>query len=294
MDSVELLILGAGWTSQFLIPLCKSEGVTYAATSTSNKPDTLQFTFDPSSDDPKPFVNLPKAHTIVITFPIRVAGGSKRLVSLYKQTHPTTPSPHFIQLGSTGIWDGVAQGGTKTSHVWIDRHSAFNMNDRGAAEEELLRLSPDTALTAVIDLAGLWGGQRSPRNWVRRVAATKDALRDKGSIHMIHGIDVSRALLAVHRHFDRAAGQRWILTDGRVYDWWDLASAWGESGQKGGGGGLEGPQPAWVKELMDEAGIRALPRDIALLGRGLDSREFWLTFGISPWRARLEETGLDN
>ena len=44
---------------------------------------------------------------------------------------------------------------------------------------------------------------------------------------MIHGSDVARAILAVHAHFDRATGERWMLTDGRVYDWWDLAYAWG-------------------------------------------------------------------
>jgi hypothetical protein len=52
-------------------------------------------------------------------------------------------------------------------------------------------------------------------------------LNSQGSIHLIHGLDVSRAILAVHANFDKAQGQRWILSDGRVYDWWDLASAWG-------------------------------------------------------------------
>jgi hypothetical protein len=46
---------------------------------------------------------------------------------------------------------------------------------------------------------------------------------------MIHGHDVARAILAVHAHPTRATGERWILTDNRVYDWWDLASAWGNA-----------------------------------------------------------------
>ena len=33
-----------------------------------------------------------------------------------------------------------------------------------------------------------------------------------------------------------------------------------------------GPQREWVKELMIEQGIRALPRDTNALGRALDSR----------------------
>jgi hypothetical protein len=156
---------------------------------------------------------------------------------------------------------------------------------------------------------------------------------------MIHGTDVSRAILAVYEHADRAAGQRWLITDMRVYDWWDLASAWGSnhnitySGHGSGGGRhhrhtapnssstpqistatadstaktitdtsitsgppesttqetpSRDPHAQWVLELMVEAGIRSVPRDVGLLGRAIDSREFWTTFGITPVRARLE------
>ena len=129
---------------------------------------------------------------------------------------------------------------------------------------------------------------------------------------MIHGIDVARAILAVHRNFSKAQGQRWILTDGRVYDWWDLASAWGSSkpptlkkpivGEIGAEGDSaictieeedsehseRGPQAKWVRELMIEMGVLALPREIELLGRALDSRDFWNEFNLSPIRARLE------
>jgi len=117
---------------------------------------------------------------------------------------------------------------------------------------------------------------------------------------MIHGEDVARAVLAVHEDFDRAVGQRWLLTDGRVQDWWDLASAWGvevstvQPGastaaiQSQGTEQGRGPQPGWVQGLMQEQGIRALPRPIEKLGRALDSQEFWNTFGIQPVMGRIE------
>lgn len=114
---------------------------------------------------------------------------------------------------------------------------------------------------------------------------------------MIHGLDVSRAILAVHASFSKASGQRWILTDGRVYDWWDLASAWGSHptpGASENAGGINdseegrGAQARWVRELMHEQDVRALPRDIERLGRALDSREFWFEFGLSPVKARLD------
>lgn len=119
---------------------------------------------------------------------------------------------------------------------------------------------------------------------------------------MIHGTDVARAIVAVHTHFDRAVGERWMLTNGRVYDWWDLASAFGdahttekleegEEKEKPAGSASEaakGPHPRWVRELMHEEGVRALPRSVEQLGRGLDSREFWDTFELEPLVARLE------
>lgn len=115
----------------------------------------------------------------------------------------------------------------------------------------------------------------------------------QSTIHLIHGEDVSRAILAVHANFALAVGQRWLLTDGRVYDWWDLASAWGEMESKEkpniGEDGGRGPQAKWVRELMSEFGIRALPRSVEQIGaRGMDSREFWNTFELEPVRGRLE------
>lgn len=45
---------------------------------------------------------------------------------------------------------------------------------------------------------------------------------------------------------------------------------------------MEGPQADWVLELMEEQGIRAIPRSPEQLGKALDSREFWQKAGISP------------
>jgi nucleoside-diphosphate-sugar epimerase len=202
--------------------------------------------------------------------------------------------------------------------VWTDRHSPYNKsNARAAAEAELLALSPDTP-TTVLNLSGLWGGARLMKNYVGHVAPTKQALSERvstmyhkcscsyplhlmtipqGSLHMIHGEDVARAILAVHDDWKTANGQRWVLTDTRVYDWWDLASAWGSKQTKQGdtekqatdvdGNHAKGPQPKWVRELMGEHNVRALPRAPEVLGRAIDSREFWDTFKLEPVVGRL-------
>jgi hypothetical protein len=39
---------------------------------------------------------------------------------------------------------------------------------------------------------------------------------------------------------------------------------------------------------MQEQGVGALPRNIEVLGRALDSRDFWFQFRLSPLQARLD------
>ncbi|KAF9552563.1 hypothetical protein CPC08DRAFT_789799 [Agrocybe pediades] len=305
---VDILILGAGWTSSFLTKLCNERQITYAATTRSGRDSTIKFVFDPDSDDIQPYVGLPKAAAVLITFPIIAKGASQRLVRLYTESHGDLDGGEktkFIQLGTSSIWDGARLRTDwppkPTENKWYDRHSPYVKTPRAEAEDELLALSDNYPAT-VLNLSGLWGGARSPKNWVERTAGSKELLKAKGSLHLIHGDDVAAAVLAVAKNFEKAQGQRWLLTDGRVYDWWDLASAWGtpsksapaKSTSEPCGSQLpvdadRGPQPGWVRELMEEMDVRALPRNIETLGRALDSREFWNTFGLSPCRARIEE-----
>lgn len=266
-ETVQVLILGAGWTSTFLIPLLEAESISYVATTRAGSPTTIPFTFDPTSSNPNPYLQLPPASCIIIAFPIKGLGASKTLTSLYAQTHPTIRAD-FIQLGSTGIW--AENAGFANRHTPPDP-----TNPRAIAENELLSLGG-----AVLNLSGLWGGERNPKNWVSRVAPTKEALAEKNSVHLIHGIDVSYAIVALMRRF--TPGERWLLTDLRVYDWWDLACAWGDGGITSAG--RVGRQPEWVLELMLQKGVRSLPRSAELLGRGLDSTEFWRYFGLMPVR----------
>ena len=197
LPPVSLLILGAGWTSTFLIPLLDKENIIYAATSTTGRERTIPFNFDPDSDDATPYLILPPAQTILITFPLKGTGQSKSLHSLYQQTHPGF-APNYLQLGSTGIWQ------IENQPVWIDRHTSYDKsNVRAVAEDELMSLGG-----AVLNLAGLWGGKRQPRDWVSRVAANKEQLKGKGSLHLVHGEDVAKAIMALHKNF--TPGERWV------------------------------------------------------------------------------------
>jgi hypothetical protein len=214
---VALLILGAGWTSQFLLPLLDSEHITHAATTTTGRNGTIKFIFSPTSNNLEPYRCLPQAKYILVTFPLNGPGQSKHLRDMYLQTHhsasTTTSGPHdapsgdttkFIQLGSTGIYQIPNQS------LWVTRHSEYDKkNERAVAEDELLSFGG-----CVLNLSGLWGGERKPRNWVSRVAASKEQLAGKKSLHMIHGVDVARAIIAVVRDF--TPGERWVCRVSRL------------------------------------------------------------------------------
>ena len=62
----------------------------------------------------------------------------------------------------------------------------------------------------MLNLSGLWGGARDPRHWIDRVAPTKEKLAGKLTLHMIHGKDVARGIMAVHRNPTAATGQRYV------------------------------------------------------------------------------------
>lgn len=298
MQEIDVLILGAGWTATFLIPLLREQKLLFAATTSDGRgvagSPTLEWRFDPSAPPPEQraaFAALPRARHVLVTFPLRGEGQSRLLVDAYASTHggggPGGSGDFgFIQLGSTGIWQS-----DPAQRPWLDRRSPHAGGDaRAVAEDELLGLGG-----CVLDLAGLWGGPRDPRHWADRVATTKEAVRAKTSLHMVHGLDVARVIAAVVRkggrgEWDRVGrGQRWMVTDGFVYDWWSLFAGWAE-GQRGEGAKIDAEptkQARWVYELMEEEGVRALPRPVEMLGRCYDSRELWRTLGISPLKGGL-------
>ncbi|KAI0195411.1 hypothetical protein F4808DRAFT_328779 [Astrocystis sublimbata] len=286
--SVSLLVLGAGWTSTFLLPLLKREGVKHAATTTNGRNGTIKFRFDPISSDTSAFSALPSAQTVLITFPLKGEGQALKLVNGYADTHREAPKPQYIQLGVTSIWNAPH---------WQDENDPYDSsNPRAVAEDELMRCTASNGEregggAAVLSLAGLYGADRQPRNWVRRVIKSKDDLAAKGSLHVIHGVDVARAILALHQNF--TPRKRWLICDMHVYDWWDLVQDWAMqtlvNPEKVDGEDFENQKEllAWVGELLVEKEVRALPRDSRLLGRTLDGRGFWCYMGIWPTQGRM-------
>ncbi|KAJ4423620.1 hypothetical protein N0V82_001788 [Gnomoniopsis sp. IMI 355080] len=300
MEIDDILILGAGWTATFLIPLLRRHKLTFSATTSDGRTvagaPTLKFRFDPSKpseEQTQVFAPLPPARYVLITFPLKGPDESGVLTEAYLMTHGGPTAARFIQLGSTGFWkEDPAQ------KPWLDRTSPYDRTGARAVAEDALRALGG----CVLNLAGLWGGERDPRHWVDRVATTKAAVREKTSLHMIHGEDVARVIVGlIYRcneegNWDKfGRGQRWMVTDGFVYDWWSLFAGWADTAEQkeenegdihDGAMLMEryGPskQAKWVYELMTEEGVRALPRGEERLGRCYDTRELWRMLGIAP------------
>ena len=123
MILVDILILGAGWTSDFLIPILEESNIVFASTTrdgrTRSGRETIKFEFDADSPDRTQFEQLPHAQTVLITFPIYKSEGSEILVRSWKETHSDSQAA-FIQLGSTGIWTVSAFTQDLTQNItWI-------------------------------------------------------------------------------------------------------------------------------------------------------------------------------
>ncbi|KAF2102619.1 hypothetical protein NA57DRAFT_33034 [Rhizodiscina lignyota] len=269
---VDLLILGAGWTSTFLIPLLDdsdstSQKISYAATTRDGRNGTIPFTFDPDSDDTEPYKRLPSAKIILITFPVTGSTQPKTLVERYECTHPESKGgkgAKYILLGATSIW--------KEQTLVTEASPYDHSNERAQGEDALMQLCGERSL--VLSLAGLYGGERDPRTWGVRVVKSKSDVKKKGAVHLVNGRDVARGVLGCG--WSGLAGKRWIVTDLRCYDWWDLLMSFDD----GAAQGMEFAR--WVGELMVEEGVSLLPREPGKLGRVLDGRAFWNRLGIWP------------
>ncbi len=137
----------------------------------------------------EPYSTLPGARTVLITFPLKGPGQSKLLLQLYWIAHKDMElKRNWLQLGSTGLYKNEG---------WSSWDSPYDKTtDRAIAEDELLECMGYRA--CVLNLAGLYGGERQLRHWLPRVARSKEDAAAKGAVHMIHGRDVSRAILAAH------------------------------------------------------------------------------------------------
>ncbi|RUP49225.1 hypothetical protein BC936DRAFT_143044 [Jimgerdemannia flammicorona] len=263
---LSLLILGHGWTGPFLTSLLSRSSVPFAATTRTGRDNTIPWSLDPTSVD---VASLPLAETVLVTFPLPTAEATEQLMDAYETK--AAKGVQWIQLSSTRPYTQ----NPSDRHTKLDPEVANS--GRHVGEEVVLKRGG-----VVLHLSGLWGGERQPRNWIPRFS-TPAQLRSKilaRPLHLIHGADVARAILATHAHHPRLSSQRWIVSDGTCYDWMRLMLMWGSPEQRTeieklrredddcrvalGEGTLE--------EVVQRGGIR----------RRIDPDEFWETIEIRP------------
>ena len=249
----EVLILGLGWTGKYIFDDCISNNLNVLATTTTGRDNTIKFAFD-SETSMAEIMQLPRSQSIVITFKITDLNGISKL---FKGLSANQRSPNIILLGSTRPWTASEDS------PWCDITSAVIPDERYEAEKMHLSLGG-----CVLNLAGLFGGTRHPKNWIERVAPSRQALSMKKSVHLIHGKDISRLVLKIFENFKN---ERFLVTDMRVYDWLEIVLVYGNEEQRG-----------WVREIVQGEKIRSLPREHLLLERCIDSAHTWKEFNMLP------------
>ncbi|KAH7343744.1 hypothetical protein B0J17DRAFT_643760 [Rhizoctonia solani] len=95
-NGVDILILGAGWLSHFLLPILRESNLRYAATSrTGLTPNTIKWNLSDNIEV------LPKASTVVLMFPVDNWRVLEELVKEYQKNYGDSL---WILIGSTRGW----------------------------------------------------------------------------------------------------------------------------------------------------------------------------------------------
>ncbi|KAJ2782251.1 hypothetical protein H4R18_002395 [Coemansia javaensis] len=270
--SVEVLVLGRGFVGRYVADLLAEAGTPYAATTTDGRDGTVRWRF---GEDGCAFSPLPAASVVVVTFPLQGRDAAARLAGGYAQhvraAAGGSAAVRWICLGSTRAF-------TETPSTRHTRPDPALGGARAEAEEYMVR----EHAAQVLNLAGLWGGERAPGRWGRFY--TRDRLRQRiesRSLHLLHGADAARAIHAVATcaAAPELPGGRWLVSDGAVYDVLQVLAA----------------DPR-VRELLaslldeDEQARRLLGarrvEDVAMgasvVARRIDPSHFWRQFGTGP------------
>jgi hypothetical protein len=98
-------------------------------------------------------------------------------------------------------------------------------------------------------------------------------------LHLVHGKDVARAILAVHGQF--TPGERWLITDQTATDWMKMFLVWGAKEQIDTIEDLRQNDPECREAIGDKGTLEDIVRKGGVKPR-LNSDEFWSTFHLKP------------
>ncbi|KAJ1996226.1 hypothetical protein GGI25_002216 [Coemansia spiralis] len=271
--AISVLILGQGFVGKYLADLLKARKVDYAATTTDGRASTIKWRLPKPEDNTKAgFAALPAATAIVITFPLSGQAEAKQLIDGYLE-HQRVKLSNAV-LNTRWIYLGSTRPFKQTPSTRYTPPDIAAGGERVEAEEHIIKAGGH-----VLNLAGLWGSERIPRNW-SRFYPDKEKLRKRladRSLHLIHGADVARAIYAVMTESELPGG-RWIVSDRLVHD--ALQIYIGDERIR-----------KFIQELLVEDDVRHLlgadDIDGIKLGNSavslrIDSSHFWKQFNMEP------------
>lgn len=196
------LILGSGYTAQYLKPLIlsKTKDCKVFETSRSNSSHIL---FDLS--DPTTWGNIPKVDGTYWLFP---ASPEDVVQSFLKEFREKLGK--LVVVGSTSRFS-VTKDHEEVNEAWV----ADNSMDRVKGEEYIR-----SQKGIVVCASGIYGPNRNPKSWVEKgYVAPSDKY-----LNLIHVEDLSQILIAAMDRGDE--GLTYIASDNNPNTWNNLISFW--------------------------------------------------------------------
>ncbi len=237
-QQIPLIILGAGYTGQFLFSSARASGWKVFATSRNpemhlpNIPSTHRLLFN--LDRPETWKNLPAPAFLVWCFPANPSAQLRQFASDYlRQTEK------LILLGSTSAYV------VEQDH--ITEESPLKWELPRVQTEEFLR---DTYGAIVIRLSGIYGPGRNPINWIR----TGRIRHARKWVNLIHVRDAAQVCLWAIEH--GKTGESYIASDGKPRRWEDILSYANEKWN------VSPPHPIDTVEMGKRVFNRKLRRDL--------------------------------
>lgn len=251
--SQSLIILGAGYTARFLLPLASRHYSQLLAT--SRDPDRhlrhlapgQRIRFDLTKN--KTWKNIPAETDLLWCFPAAPPALVKRFAATL-----AVPSRRLVVLGSTSAYDVGAS--REYPPAWIDESAPTDLTKPRVQGEELLRTDCGAI---VLRVAGIYGPGRNPLDWIRtgRVAPSRKY------VNLVHVQDLAKICLATLAH--GKAGEVYNVSDGTPRTWREICHTarerWGISSIAEKEDAAPGKRIANGK-LLKEIGITILHSDL--------------------------------
>ena len=217
MRQHSLIILGAGYTASFLLPLAHQRYTQVFAT--SRNPDIRLGHLTPDQrigfdlTQPDTWSHLPRESDLLWCFPATPL----ELVQKFSEA-ASLSTRRLVVLSSTSAYD--ATDSADYPPPWIDETAAIDLAKPRVQGEEYLRLDCEAI---ILRIAGIYGPNRNPIDWVK----TGRVRPSRKYVNLIHVEDLARVCLAAL--MKAKPGEIYNVADGTPRTWNDICDSAGIS-----------------------------------------------------------------